>query len=48
MVELACAVSFLWREDHGFLVVGIDFRRILECGLDFCDEEHFLIDIWEK
>ena len=48
MVDLVCAVSFLWREDHGFLLVDIDFSRILECGLDSRDEEHFLIDIWEK
>lgn len=48
IVDLVCAVSFLWQENHGFLFVEADLSRMLECGFDSRDENHFLIDIWEK
>jgi hypothetical protein len=48
LLDLTCAVSFLWREDHGFLFAEADLSRMLECGFDSRDENHFLIDIWEN
>ncbi len=48
ILDLICAVSFLWREDNGFLFAETDLSRILECGFDSRDEEHFLIDVWEN
>ncbi len=49
LLNLKCAVSSLWRSEKnvaGFLLAETDFSRIMECGLDSRDEDHFLIDIW--
>jgi len=51
ILDLKHAVSSLWRHNKncaGFLLAEIDLSRILECGSDSRDEDHYLIDIWEK
>lgn len=49
LLDLKCAVAALWRSEKnvsGFLLAETDLSRIMECGLDSRDEDHFLIDIW--
>ncbi len=49
LLDLKCAVAALWRSEKnvsGFLLAETDLSRIMECGLDSRDENHFLIDIW--
>lgn len=48
ILDLKCAISFLWHKNRGFLFAETDLSRILECGLDSRDEYHFLIDIWKN
>ncbi len=51
ILDIKQAVSALWRHNKnctGFLLAEIDLSRILECGSDSRDEDHYLIDIWEK
>lgn len=48
--DLRRAAASLWRKEEnvvGFLLAETDLSRVVECGFDSRDEDHYLCDIWE-